>query len=643
MGKVYFKALFFAISLGLLGLVGAYYLTIAVSARLVNQEYIKLENVAKQISIHFQDAIDKSANDLQALQAFYSAKSKASSQNEFNQYMDVLGIEQRHYIQALSWVPLVHHEDRKDFEARLRGQQGDFLIKARDESGALAASKPKATYTPVTYIRPYLINKAAQGFDLSSNSTRNASLIMARDTGLMTATSKIRLVQETGESYGFLIIAPVFEKASMPKTAEERSQSLVGYVTGVFRIDTLMENAREQADNIGLKITLYDIETDETSLLYGQETLDGVFSFDIQIPDRHWQLNLALNEALKQKIESPSITHWILVGGGLISFLLALSFYALQVAVMKTRRISNLSGLLQAQNRQLEETVAERTCALSEQNELLNQHVTSLEQQKVSLSLLMKESESAKQSAQDLAQELARSNRDLDDFAYVASHDLKTPLRGISQLSNWVLEDIEEGKFEEVPQNLTLINSRVKRLDTLLNDLLEYSRANRQQASLALLDTQELIEGLFPLYSPNDKFELEIVSPLPVFETLKSPFEQVVRNLLNNAFKHHGKGEGLIQISCEESDEFYTFMVKDDGPGIETDYFEEIFKMFKTLKPRDEVEGSGMGLALIKKIVEHYGGKVYLESEVGKGSAFYFTWPKLMKSEVTQDESFLIK
>jgi signal transduction histidine kinase len=331
------------------------------------------------------------------------------------------------------------------------------------------------------------------------------------------------------------------------------------------------------------------------------------------------------------------------VGGGLISFLLALSFYALQVAVMKTRRISNLSGLLQAQNRQLEETVAERTCALSEQNELLNQHVTSLEQQKVSLSLLMKESESAKQSAQDLAQELARSNRDLDDFAYVASHDLKTPLRGISQLSNWVLEDIEEGKFEEVPQNLTLINSRVKRLDTLLNDLLEYSRANRQQASLALLDTQELIEGLFPLYSPNDKFELEIVSPLPVFETLKSPFEQVVRNLLNNACKHHGKGEGLIQISCEESDEFYTFMVKDDGPGIEADYFEEIFKMFKTLKPRDEVEGSGMGLALIKKIVEHYGGKVYLESEVGKGSAFYFTWPKLMKSEVTQDESFLIK
>ena len=169
-------------------------------------------------------------------------------------------------------------------------------------------------------------------------------------------------------------------------------------------------------------------------------------------------------------------------------------------------------------------------------------------------------------------------------------------------------------------------------MDTLLSDLLEYSRANRQQATLALLDSQELIQGLFPLYSPNDKFELELISSLPVFETLKSPFEQVVRNLLNNAFKHHDKRAGKIQISCEEIDDYYTFMIKDDGPGIEADYFKEIFKMFKTLKPRDEVEGSGMGLALIKKIVEHYGGQVYLESKVSKGSAFYFTWPKLIKN-----------
>lgn len=632
MGKVSFKALFFAIILGLVGLVGAYNLTMAVSARLINQEFIKLENVAKQISIHFQDAIDKSTNDLAALQAFYSAKPELSSQSEFNQYMDVLSIEQRHYIQALSWVPLVHDDNRDEFEARLRRQQGDFLIKARDEKGVLAASQRKATYTPVTYIRPYLINKAAQGFDLSSSATRNASLIMARNTGLMTATSKIRLVQETGESYGFLIIAPVFAKGSLPKTAEERRLSLVGYVTGVFRIDTLMNNAREQADKIGLKITLHDIETDEISLLYGQTQPDSAFSFDIKIPDRHWQLNLSLNDELKQKIESPSIANWILVGGGLISFLLALSFYALQVAVMKSRRVTNLSELLQVQNRELEETVAERTLALSEQNTLLNQHVKSLEQQKTSLSLLMQESETAKQSAQNLAQELARSNRDLDDFAYVASHDLKAPLRGISQLSNWVLEDIEEGKLEDIPKNLTLINNRVKRLDTLLSDLLEYSRANRQQATLALLDSQELIQGLFPLYSPNDKFELELISSLPVFETLKSPFEQVVRNLLNNAFKHHDKSAGKIQISCEEIDDYYTFMIKDDGPGIEADYFKEIFKMFKTLKPRDEVEGSGMGLALIKKIVEHYGGQVYLESKVGKGSAFYFTWPKLIKN-----------
>lgn len=633
MGKVYFKGILLAVFIGLLGLVGSFYLSKQVSDSLKSQKYIKLEHAAKQISLQFQAAIDISTNDLEALQAFYSSVEQSPTQKEFNQYMTVLDIQQRHYIQALSWVPQIRHEKREIFEARLKYQQADFRIKQRDQEGNLIASRPKAYYTPVTYISPYQINKAAQGFDLSSNPVRHASLLQARDSGKMTATSKIRLVQETGESFGFLIIAPVYNKGSYPSTQKELINQLFGYVTGVFRIDTLMENARKEADNIGLEIALFDIEESDTSLLYGEQYESNDFSFDILIPDRYWQLKLSMTPALKQEIESPSIAKWVWSAGSLISLLLALSCYALLTSMFRSRHISQLSQQLQAHNRQLEDTVAERTRALSSQNELLNKHVDRLKQQKISLSRLRDESENAKLDAQNLAKELARSNQDLDEFAYVASHDLKAPLQGVKQLSSWVIEDLEEEKFDEIPNTLELIRGRVTRLETLLNDLLEYSRANRQGTTLARLDSHKLIKDCFPLYAPARGFNLIIEGELPVFDTYRAPFEQVVRNLLNNAFKHHHKEEGEIHITCDHFNEnFYKFMIKDDGPGIESNHFDSIFKMFKTLKSRDEVEGSGMGLALIKKIVEYYHGHVYLESSIGEGCAFYFTWPKRIEN-----------
>ena len=628
MARVYFKGLLIAFVIGLLSFMATYYLTLQVSSRLVNQEYIKLEHAAKQISIRFQDAIDVSVNDLEALQAFYSAKNHQASQIEFNRYMAVLDIENRHYIQALSWVPFIENSQRQAFVERVRQYQQDFQITARYESGNLAVSKEQPYYTPVTFISPYDKNKAAQGFDLSSSGTRKASLLQAQNTGLMTTTSKIRLVQETGESYGFLLIAPVYKNAHSPDLMKERDTQLEGYVTGVFRIDSLMESARQQADRIGLELALFDLETQGPSLLYGDDNEQYSFRFDILVPDRHWQLNLLMSPSLKQQIEAPSITNWILLGGGIISLLLMISFYALQVSMLRSRHISQLSSELQSHNQILEKTVAERTLALSEKNALLNQNVTRLESQKQSLSQLMIESDIAKRKAENLAQDLARSNQDLDEFAYIASHDLKAPLRGINQLSQWMAEDIETGNFEEVPNILHMIISRVSRLETLLNDLLEYASINRDETSLVMLDSQALIEELFPLYAPPSGFELVIEGSLPHFKTARPPFEQVIRNLLNNAFKHHDKSKGKIQICCEEEERFYRFMVKDDGPGIKSDHYDDIFKMFKTLKSRDEVEGSGMGLALIKKIVEHHHGQIYVESILGEGSAFYFTWPK---------------
>lgn len=630
MHKISIKALLFAIVIGFIGIWSTYYLSMQINAQLKTQGYLELENIAERVSIHYQDATDTALNDLQALQAFYSANQQNLTQDQFNQYMQVLAIDNRHYIQALSWVPLVKAINRESFENSQRQYQPNFTIKARNKAGKLTKSSDKSAYTPVTYISPYDINHAAQGFDLSSDASRRASLHYARDGGEMTTTAKIRLVQEKGDSYGFLIIAPVYKYGASLTNKTERIQALLGYVTGVFRIDTLMTNARRQADKEGLVLTLLDIDKDNGGVLYGEANNTEAFSFDIYVPDRRWQLDVSFNKALQNSIESPAVINWILAGGILISLLLALTIYALQMAITRAGHISNLGTQLKLQNSKLEATVAERTKTLADKNNELNLHVVELIEQRKELSRLMNESQLAKASAEQWAKDLAHSNRDLDDFAYIASHDLKAPLRGIDHLASWVIEDIENDNYEDVTKNLKMIRSRVQRLEALLNDLLAYSRANKQSIELSLIDCNLLTTELFELIAPPKDFSIIITGKLPVFSTVKAPFEQVLRNLFNNAVKHHDKSAGQIEIRCDEDSAFYKFMVKDDGPGIEVEYQKDIFKMFRTLKPRDEIEGSGMGLALIKKIVEHFNGRVYVKSNLGQGSSFYFTWPKVL-------------
>lgn len=630
MKKKSVQSFVFALSISFVGMLMAYFLSKQVNKQIVTQRYLQLENVAKQLSIRFQDAIDISLNDLQALKAFYSINQKNNSQGDFNQYMHILDIENRHYIQALSWVPLVKHNDKETFEHSIRLEQPDFNITERNDEGQLTNSQPKATYTPVTFISPFQKNKKAQGFDLSSNDSRRKSLEYARDNGKMTTTAKITLVQETGSSVGFLIIAPIYKKNTPLIKKEERIDALIGYVTGVFRIDTLMEKVKNQADYEGLELTLFDLDKHTGGLLYGKEQSSNPFRYELVIPDRKWQLGISLNEALSQNVESSSIAKWILAGGFLVSILLGFSIYFLKMSMIHNRNIASLSKQLQNQNNELEIKVVERTKSLEEKNNQLGKNINELHAQRIALSRLMEESEAAKLFAEERATDLARSNKDLDDFAYVASHDLKAPLRGIDQLALWVSEDIEEGDLAEVPENLKMMRNRVQRLETLLVDLLEYSRANRKNYDVALVNGNTHINELFILISPPEGFTLTIKGVLPTFSTVMVPFEQVVRNLLSNSIKHHHKDIGTITVWCDEHDDLYQFFIKDDGPGIAPDFHEDIFNMFKTLKPRDETEGSGMGLALVRKIIEFNGGHIYIESTVNQGSIFSFTWPKII-------------
>jgi PAS domain S-box-containing protein len=225
--------------------------------------------------------------------------------------------------------------------------------------------------------------------------------------------------------------------------------------------------------------------------------------------------------------------------------------------------------------------------------------------------------------------ELLRSNKDLEQFAYVASHDLKAPLRAIELLVQWIKEGLAGYDANNVQENLALLARRTQRLNRLLDDLLAYSRAGRKVGDYRETDTHALVLDAIQVLSPRAGISVEILGRLPTFPTYPAPLEQVFRNLIGNALKHHPGPQGHVTVACEERDSRYVFAVSDDGEGIPMQYAERVFEMFQTLKPRDEVEGSGMGLAIVSRIVHWQRGRVWLEPGAGgRGAVFKFEWNK---------------
>ena len=224
--------------------------------------------------------------------------------------------------------------------------------------------------------------------------------------------------------------------------------------------------------------------------------------------------------------------------------------------------------------------------------------------------------------------ELVRSNKELDNFAYLASHDLRAPLRAIRNAACWLEEDLADKLDDTSRGNLDLLRNRVERMDRLLSDLLEHSRIGRVDHVAAEITGAELIDNLRELSHGARGLRVEASPALLAGTYVQMPLQTVLLNLVSNAMKHHDKTEGRIYVDVTTTDDGAPrFSVTDDGPGIEAKYHERIFEIFQTLRSRDHVEGSGMGLAMVKKYVALAGGEIEIRSEPGAGSRFAFTWP----------------
>jgi len=227
-------------------------------------------------------------------------------------------------------------------------------------------------------------------------------------------------------------------------------------------------------------------------------------------------------------------------------------------------------------------------------------------------------------------QDLERTNGDLAEFAHAASHDLKAPLRGMAHLAEWIAEDVAKYGSAETLQHCNTLRARAERMQRLLDGLLAYAKAGRSARPPETFDTERMLHDLVGTLALPAGFTVEYAVDVPSLTTARLPLERVLQNLIENAVKHHDRPTGHIVVSVSRAGERIRFAVADDGPGIPPRYHQRVFHMFQTLARRDDVETSGIGLAIVKKKVEIYGGKVTVESAPpARGTRFVFTWPTM--------------
>jgi signal transduction histidine kinase len=233
-----------------------------------------------------------------------------------------------------------------------------------------------------------------------------------------------------------------------------------------------------------------------------------------------------------------------------------------------------------------------------------------------------------KKDLQRYAEKVEKINTQLDEFVYIVSHDLKAPLRGLASLSTFLEDELGTNPKQEIIDILTMMKSRTSRMQNLIDGILHYSRMGNSKTEKEKVDVTELIHSIIDLICPPQNIRIEFPGNLPVLNTERIKLHEVFQNLLSNGIKYNDKEKGVVKIAFEEKEKHYEFSVTDNGVGIKPEHQQKIFGIFQTLQPKDKIESTGIGLTIVKKIVEQQDGSIQVESEFGKGSTFRFSWMK---------------
>ncbi|QPJ60721.1 MAG: GHKL domain-containing protein [Candidatus Nitronauta litoralis] len=506
------------------------------------------------------------------------AKGGDISAAEWRVFEQSFGVEVKYPgVLGLGVIFYVPQHKLKGFLEKQRMERPDFHIHPPHD---------EKEFFPITYIEPVENNSKAVGLDMVHETNRYTAAKKARDTGEAQITGPIVLVQDEKRTPGFLFFTP-FYAGGKYESLEERRKNFIGMVYAPFIAEVLMNGVLMKEElHVGFRLrdgkeTLYD-QFGENQKEYDQNPL---FKKTISIDwyGRKWEFDIQTTQSFKKATDSfQPLT--ILIGGIIIDALII--FLILALSRTNKRAIDFANSI---------------------NKKLIDQAVF-----------------------------LKKSNEDLEQFAYVVSHDLKAPLRAINNLSDWIAEDLGENLESETKENIVTLKNRVARMENLIQGILNYSRAGTAGSEKMYCNIEEIVSNALSLMEGYTNISIDIGKNIPNVFADPTQLTQVFVNLISNAIRHSDAPGGKIKVSAKQyqKDERYIeILVANEGKKIPQEYADRIFKMFQTLEARDEKESTGVGLTIVKKIVENHSGRVCLLDTADLLTTFQVLWPKCFQLE----------
>ncbi len=557
------------VGLSLLLTFGAWYITREqINSRVADRFDRNAAQVLELVSERLQKYEDALWGGVAAIQA----AGGDISYDKWRTYADTLNIETKY--PGINGIGVIHHVQRTEidnFLARQRLVRPEFRIHP---------DQPGDDLFPITYIEPSALNAAAVGLDIAHEANRLSAARRAGDIGAAQITAPIVLVQDAERTPGFLFYAPFYTE-NVSSTLAQRRDNFGGLVYAPFIFHKLVEGVLGRDSRL-VRFSIHD--NDDVLFDEGDTMPEGFVpqftkTRTLNLYGRVWTFKI-WDAPQFQALTGSSEPMMILIGGLFIDTMLLILFVTL--ARSNRRALAFADRMSQELTRQMHS--------------------------------------------------LAQSNKELEQFAYVTSHDLKTPLRGIGYLLDYLGEELEPfvsgpEDTQEIEDNLTRLHGQVRRMENLIAGILEYSSIQNTTNKLSVIDTHTLVREIcYTLDLRQDQFVFD--GHFPEFTTDSIRLEQVLTNLISNARKYNDNPDtAVIRINVRDMGERLRFTVADNGPGIEPRFHARIFEIFQTLQPKDEVESTGIGLSIVKKAVELYGGTIELKSEPGAGTEISFDWP----------------